>query len=663
MKKIILTLTTLLLVGANALAKVQRDGFAIVVDAKSLQEAEKEINSYSKALNEVHGFHVYTVVDRWGVPDSIRAELQRLYRAKQHPLAGAVFMGDIPVPMIRDAQFLTSAFRMNQSMPWFDSSVPSDRFYDDFGMEFDNLHRDSIGTYFYYSLSYRGDQYVRPSIFTGRIRPTDADGSSRYEKLRAYLRKATQAKRNAEPFNSIYIYTGSGSLNESKMAHMSEMVSMYEHFPQLSNLPNGIRYTDYTDVADIKSRLMNQMMQPDLSVGIMHHHGDYDTQYLSKVDSMNLTLPDFPKYGYQPNCRVVIYDACYNGVFHRENSIANDYIFQPGKTMLGIGGSVNVLQDKWPDKLIGLLAEGVMAGIINQFTADLEMHVVGDPTYVFAAPHSRQLNTFIINATDKQWQKVLRQKEASADMHVLAMEKLLYSPTLSDETLLNTVCHASRGLERLEAYTILMRRNSPLFPQAINAVSTDTYELLQRFAAVHASKYGGDDVLPNFADRIVAVETSPRVLFDAQEGIQFFPDEKIKAALEASLEKRKGTMVSYDTHYESVMHTYQTYSGRWVDDIQELCEGKMQERKAMRQAGFMRLYCPPYLLPQVAEYAEHCDNEALCLSLLDVLAWQRLAYKWPEAYKVAERMSQNASLPQNVRNEALRTMKRIKNQH
>jgi len=659
-RKIAIFLGVLLISITQLSAKTERNGFAIVIDPVSLKKAQSEINEYRNALADVQGFHVYTVVDKWGVPDSIRAALIGLYNAKNNPIAGAVFIGDIPVPMVRDAQFLTSAFRMNQTQPWRDSSVPSDRYYDDFGMQFDYLKKDSIAPYFYYSLSYKGDQFVRPDIFSGRIRPTDADDTSRYEKLRQYLRKAVSAKRNPEPFNSLFIYTGSGSLNESKMAHMSEMVSMYEHFPQLRNLPNGIRYTDYTDVPDIKSRLMDQMMQPDLSIGIMHHHGDFDTQYLSKVDSMNLVLADFQKYGYRPNCRVAIYDACYNGVFHQDNSIANEYIFQPGKTILGIGGSVNVLQDKWPDKLIGLLAEGVMAGIINQYTADLEMHVVGDPTYVFRSEQSHKLNNFIINANDKQWVKVFNQKDATADMHVLAMEKLLFSAALTDDMLLATIQSAANGLERLEAYTILMRRNSPLFPRAINAVSTDTYELLQRYASIHMSKYGGNEVITSFADRITAVETTPRVEFDAMEGIQFFPDEDIKSALEASLERRRGTLVDFEAHSNAVMAKYKKYSGRWKDEIIELCNGEMSDRKAIRQAGFMRLYCPPYLLDRVAEFTERCTNDTLRLALLDVLGWQRLSFTSPKVYEVVKRMSTNDTLPEFIKGEAIRTMKRIK---
>lgn len=39
-----------------------------------------------------------------------------------------MFVGDVPVAMVRKAQHLTSAFKMDEEHDWFESSVPSDRF-------------------------------------------------------------------------------------------------------------------------------------------------------------------------------------------------------------------------------------------------------------------------------------------------------------------------------------------------------------------------------------------------------------------------------------------------------------------------------------------------------------------------------------------------------
>ena len=134
-----------------------RDGFAIVIDQESYNQAQAEVEAYAQCVEQLHGLKTFTVIDRWGVPDSIRAELIRLHTQKESPIVGAVFVGDIPVAMIRDGQHMTSAFKMNQAQPRKESSIPSDRFYDDFGLQFQYLDRDSDAAYFYYSITPESD--------------------------------------------------------------------------------------------------------------------------------------------------------------------------------------------------------------------------------------------------------------------------------------------------------------------------------------------------------------------------------------------------------------------------------------------------------------------------------------------------------------------------
>ena len=112
--------------------------FAIIIDSKSYAEAKKEIDEYKKII-ENDGLGTYIISHTWTKPDEIREILIKLYNDKKAPLEGTVLVGDIPIPMLRDAQHLTSAFKMDQKRNWQQSSVPSDRFYDDFGLKFDYL--------------------------------------------------------------------------------------------------------------------------------------------------------------------------------------------------------------------------------------------------------------------------------------------------------------------------------------------------------------------------------------------------------------------------------------------------------------------------------------------------------------------------------------------
>lgn len=66
----------------TALCAAARDGVAVVVDVVSYGKARAELDGYVKALEQKQGYKVYVIVDRWQVPDSIRARLMALHTKK-----------------------------------------------------------------------------------------------------------------------------------------------------------------------------------------------------------------------------------------------------------------------------------------------------------------------------------------------------------------------------------------------------------------------------------------------------------------------------------------------------------------------------------------------------------------------------------------------------
>ena len=102
--------------------------FAIFIDSRSYEAAAAEVDAYRAAV-ERDGLGTYLLIDEWQNPESVRSEIIRMTEAQPH-LEGVVFVGDIPIAMIRDGQHLTSAFKSSQDRDWKDSSVPSDRYYD-----------------------------------------------------------------------------------------------------------------------------------------------------------------------------------------------------------------------------------------------------------------------------------------------------------------------------------------------------------------------------------------------------------------------------------------------------------------------------------------------------------------------------------------------------
>lgn len=622
----------------SVLSASARDGVAVVIDSVSYNKVRAELDGYVRALEQRQNYKVYVVVDRWQVPDSIRTQLISLHGKKRDPIIGAVLVGDIPVPMVRDAQYLTSAFKMDQNRDRRESSVPSDRFYDDFGLKFKALGKDSELPYWYYSLTSDGDQRVCPDIFSGRIRPTDSGGVSRYDKLRAYLCKATAAKTHPEKIGSVFVFTGDGSISESKPAHIDEFRGLVEHFPQLAAVPDAFSYMDYDDSTPIRFRMMDELMRPDLSLAVLHHHGDWDTQYLNMRSGDNLTIADFARFNFRPNARCVVLDACFNGSFHRDDCIADEYIFSGGATIATLAGSVNIIQDKWYDRYIGLLACGISIGYINQHTAYLESHVIGDPTFTFLPKQPAK------DAADLQCRDMLE-----------------HAPHYTDKALLNILRTSPLATVRLQAFTMLCDRKSSLLIDAITTALTDNYEMLQRFAVNQMTKSGNPLLIPAFARLLTRPNLSKRVAFNADQAIQFFDKQKLVEAVDKELREMDGQLAMPDSFSNAVRSQVEKTGARWDADILGLCRDGLDKEHALRQAGYMRIYCPAYLLPVVADYTIRCKDNDIRKALLDVMGWHGMAYTSKVCLEAARKIETDGTLPLDVRDEAKRTVKRILN--
>lgn len=591
-------IAAILLLGIS-LSCSHRAGIAIIIDPASEREAAAELAAWEDALRGADGYAVYRLCEDWESPDAIKAQLKDLY--KEGKICGAVFVGDIPIPMVRDAQFFTSAFKMDQTRPRKESSVPSDRFYDDFDLEFEYLGSEDDGDpYFYYSLTSGRDIPLAPDIFSGRIRPTDTEGSTRYEKLRLYLSKAAAAHLCPERLDHIFIFNGSGSIAESRHAHMDEQFSMREHFPWMTTLPGAFDYMDNKDFDPVKPRVKNELMRPELDIAILHHHGDFDTQYFKIKKEDNLTLEEFGPF--RPEARLVLMDACYNGAFNMPDCIANEYIFQEGGTLVALGGSVNVLQDKWPDEFLGLVAQGYPVGDINRFSPYLEMHVVGDPTFRFKE------------------EKVCH----SADKECL---KIRYSG-MSEEKLLKILRSSPVSLERHEAFNTIIRTCArPAKLEAIRIALSDNSEQVQREAVNCFAPMGDPELIPLVARMATDNNVSARLRQNTFEALQFFPREAMLGAITEALDSL--ALQSADTStFAKVRSIAQTRCGSWEDDIDKLVSGELSPKWQMFLSRSFRIYLPAYRLPEVRDFADTCSNETLSGNIKEAIEWHRLAYTY-----------------------------------
>lgn len=432
---------------------------AIVVDSITWINTRTEISAYKQSLEE-RGMGAFVIAHTWKKPEEIREILKDLYNQKPK-LEGALLIGNIPIAMIRDAQHLSSTFKMDQRIDWKRSSIPSDRFYDDFDLQFKFLKRDSLrDNYFYYSLSAESPQRITMDIYTSRIKPSLTEGIDYYETIRAYLKKIVVVDKEKNAVDNLMVYTGYGYNSESLNSWAGEQIALREQFPKLFKPGSKPKFMNFRMDSYMKNNLLSEVQREDLDFAIFHGHGDEETQLINgypyasnpnpsidnirrylrskiqaahkkkqdievlkkhfeeslgvptswmadalidsvmQADSLfeaNINISIADVREITPNARMIILDHCDNGEFHLDSYIAGQYAFGKGKTMVVLANSVGVLQDQWPGEMLGILQYGTRVGNWFKHVAYLETHLFGDPTYAFTADSHWDINNKIVN--------------------------------------------------------------------------------------------------------------------------------------------------------------------------------------------------------------------------------------------------------------------------
>ena len=221
MKKILFAILLLAALPCQAWNSV-----AIVADKATYAACKPSVERYAAAIGRYDGKDALVLVADW-TPERLRDTLKYLHGRRK--LEGAVLVGNIPVPMIRRAHHLCTAFKMDPKYPVKRSSVPSDRFYDDFGLQFRFINRD--GDLWYYDLMPEGAQRVRCDIYTARVKPSRKDPEHSFEDLVCeFLDRAAEAKTTRDPLDRVFHFGGHGNSSESFNARIDEERAYYEQF-------------------------------------------------------------------------------------------------------------------------------------------------------------------------------------------------------------------------------------------------------------------------------------------------------------------------------------------------------------------------------------------------------------------------------------------------
>ncbi len=542
--------------------------FGIVVDSATYAACGKELKAYRDILRK-EGLNAVILSGNWSTPSDAKAQIMKL-GSKRQPLEGIVLVGDVPIAMIREGQHLTTAFKMNeQRFPPEESSVPSDRFYDDLDLVFEPIGPDTTcaGRYFY-RLSENGTQVLRPDIYSARMKVPaamleDKEDGYKYELMRRYLRKVVAAHEEDNPLDKIGYFMGSAYNSDDLNAWRNKPLEYREYFPAAFKKSSGNTFLTFREDPEMKWRLFTELQRPGYDIFQFSEHGAPEKQYINAYgDGTNLEsslyllksatarqyrrwkgTPDDEPFKHElldsvfhlkrdvlsdsalayykmrdslaernanieehellavhSNPRFIILNACYNGSFHDPTGyIAGMHVFGDGDCIVAQGNTVNVLQDKFEDKLIGLLSLGVRVGEWQKEVPYLESHLIGDPTYRFTVKDKklrdgleRDLSRNALNV--KTWNKYLTSDNpilrATAITHLGYAALHGEEPEQTSDKALDLLRSDKSRVVRVCAFNVLRSLADRNAEQAILLALHDPYEAIIRFGCIFAHEYG-----------------------------------------------------------------------------------------------------------------------------------------------------------------------------
>jgi len=716
-KNIVAILMSFVFILVFTSCKENKTGIAIVVDTQSYNSAQQEIDAYADVLKS-EGLKPYLIVKDYSVPDSLRNELIKLYHAPV-PIEGAVFIGDIPIVMAINAQHMTSAFKMDQKKYRLKRiGVATDRFYDDFDLVFDYIKQDSIKKLrHYYSLNYQSKQFISPDIYSGRIKMPDVE--NKYEILKKYLIKVVEQHKLENKVDKFFFFAGHGYNSESMIARLDEQSSLEQ---QLPGNPT-ISFMDHSMKPFIKFPYMSELQREDLDIGLLHHHGGKGTEYLSggeKVDSyqlqivqikrylrgkiyrakrkgekeinavkkayknkygipeswfngafdpeimkedstysadLDLTLDDFSYY--TPNVRFAIFDACYNGSFHQKEYLSGAYIFGDGKTIAAQGNSVNSIQDKWPQEMIGLLSLGMRVGEWNKKTCYLETHIIGDPTFRFT-PVDPTLDIQKLTVTQaknvKLWKKML--KSDYPDVQCLAL-RMLYENNYEgiSKLLSETYKNSNYGSVRTESLKLLSKINDQSFIEILKLALFDEYELIQRFAVNMAGDCGSEELIPQMIE-LAFLNMPERVEYVYVNAIQFFNSEKLLAEFDKQA-ANVNFLVKPEKSKPEIRKFLAKRNRKFNGALKIITDPQSTEKDIYFEIRGLRNSNYHQGVDEFLNFITISKNQKLREMMLESLGWFTLSSEKQKIVNFCTKLYENDTEPEAIRKEARKTVLRL----
>ena len=328
-----------------------------------------------------------------------------------------------------------------------------------------------------------------------------------------------------------------------------------------------------------------------------------------------------------------------------------------GNTVVAIGNSANVLQDKSSSDLMGMLACGYSVGEWMQQVNILESHILGDPTFRFTPPASA-VRPDLKNTDPGYWLGYVDDRYP-CDIQGLALHRLYSLHYEGLPGLLQEIYDTSDYyMLRLQCMHLLAHYRGDAYVSLLEKAFDDPYEFIRRKAAYYAGKTGSADLLEPLAEMYLNEYNALRVAFNIVSGGSKFRDREFVRVL---MDMIAGSDFIFDK---------EAFAKEAEDRLDAQCRMEEGSRKALedKDAQMRSLYISSMRNNPYPHLADACidavkdDSETteLRTQIAEVLGWYVYSYNREDIVRsLQEYLDSGSEIPDALRGEIVKTIGRL----
>ena len=645
--------------------------FAVVIDSKTFQKCKKEVYNYRDAL-EKDGLSTYIISGEWENPEQVKGEIKKVYTENPKNFEGVVLVGDIPVVMVRNAQNLTRSFKMNENK--FEkgrSSVPSDRFYDDLGLDFEFLTKSSSvketggRELFFYALKPDSRQYLNPNFYSGRILFPSGFKGDKYKEIGKFLERAAAAHLAPPQMKAMLLSRGALSEDEDFNARVGVIEMLKDQISFLGR-PNQMQVIDFSkDAPSQKDRLLEALKQTMNTVFYYRGHGNYGVMapgFLLNHGESSSKIRDDEIFKMPVQPYLVLLNSCFNGAFFRNRDMAPAFLFSPGNVLAVQAVGINSHQDDWDTRYYGIVYGGARVGEAFRLQPQLERHILGDPTFHFKTVYNYDLKDFTVKNAESEeyWRHAMEtgvpvgvegernktitsvainrlcnmRKLSSTDLANFWGKKL--SPSVMLECILQTAEIYGRGCDLIAREDLLSVLNEGLKSNS---------EFVVRQSGMVATQFADPRLEDALLYSIKLNMNRPRCLSKVMAALGMIPKEEMLKAFENHpLSKDPSVTIFISKQKDAI------YKQKGIQHLVITDKNTGSDRRILHSITAKNTPFPDYIPLFVSMVEDESLNTELRLVLADVLGWYEYSYKKSDVLKDIKRMLSNPSFDATMRN-------------